>query len=89
VVNFVLRARAHGKNPHWTSYEKLRVVIEKRMFSKTEDILPIISFEAKGSQEMEERHKSFVNRMVARGYTEKQVRRLVDWYMHFKKSTQS
>ncbi|HSQ10704.1 MAG TPA: PrkA family serine protein kinase, partial [Burkholderiaceae bacterium] len=48
VVNFVLRARAHGKNPHWTSYEKLRVVIEKRMFSKTEDILPIISFEAKG-----------------------------------------
>jgi len=89
VVNFVLRARAHGKNPHWTSYEKLRVVIEKRMFSKTEDILPIISFEAKGSQEMEERHKSFVNRMVARGYTEKQVRRLVDWYMHYKKSTQS
>jgi serine protein kinase len=89
VVNFVLRARAHGKNPHWTSYEKLRVVIEKRMFSKTEDILPVISFEAKGSQEMEERHKSFVNRMAARGYTEKQVRRLVDWYMHFKKSTQS
>jgi serine protein kinase len=51
--------------------------------------LPIISFEAKGSQEMEERHKSFVNRMAARGYTEKQVRRMVDWYMHFKKSTQS
>jgi len=47
VVNFVLRRRAHGKNPHWTSYEKLRVVIEKRMFSKTEDILPIISFEAR------------------------------------------
>ncbi len=89
VVNFVLRARAHGKNPHWTSYEKLRVVIEKRMFSKTEDILPVISFEAKGSQEMDERHKSFVNRMVARGYTEKQVRRLVDWYLHYKKSAQS
>lgn len=35
VVNFVLRARAHGGNPHWTSYEKLRAVIEKRMFSKT------------------------------------------------------
>jgi predicted Ser/Thr protein kinase len=26
---------------------------------------------------------------VARGYTEKQVRRVVDWYMHYKKSTQS
>ncbi len=89
VVNFVLRARAHGKNPHWTSYEKLRAVIEKRMFSKTEDILPVISFEAKGSQEMDERHKSFVNRMTARGYTEKQVRRLVDWYLHYKKSAQS
>ncbi len=89
VVNFVLRARAHGRNPQWTSYEKLRVVIEKRMFSKTEDILPVISFEAKGSQELDERHKSFVNRMIARGYTEKQVRRLVDWYLHFKKSAQS
>jgi serine protein kinase len=89
VVNFVLRARAHGKNPHWTSYEKLRVVIEKRMFSKTEDILPVISFEAKGSQELDDRHKSFVNRMIVRGYTEKQVRRLVDWYLHFKKSAQS
>jgi len=89
VVNFVLRARAHGGNPQWTSYEKLRAVIEKRMFSKTEDILPVISFEAKGSQELDDRHKSFVNRMVARGYTEKQVRRLVDWYLHFKKSAQS
>lgn len=89
VVNFVLRARAHGKNPHWTSYEKLRTVIEKRMFSKTEDILPVISFEAKGSVELDDRHHSFVSRMVARGYTEKQVRRLVDWYLHFKKSVQS
>ena len=32
IVNFVLRARARneGKNPDWTSYEKLREVIEKR-----------------------------------------------------------
>ena len=89
VVNFVLRARAHGKNPHWTSYEKLRSVIEKRMFSKTEDILPVISFEAKGSDELDQRHRSFVDRMAARGYTEKQVRRQVDWYLHFKKSAQS
>ena len=31
VVNFVLRSRAQhdGKNPSWTSYEKLRAVIEK------------------------------------------------------------
>ena len=35
VVKFALRSRAHngGKNPSWTSYEKIREVIEKRMFS--------------------------------------------------------
>ena len=40
VVNFVLRARANngGKNPSWLSYEKLRAVIEKKMFSNTEDL---------------------------------------------------
>ena len=38
IVNFVLRARANnqGKNPVWTSYEKLRTVIDKKMFSNTE-----------------------------------------------------
>jgi serine protein kinase len=37
IVNFVLRARANndGRNPEWTSYEKLRHVIEKKMFSST------------------------------------------------------
>src|ERR1700686_4431443 len=36
VVKFALRARAHhgGRNPSWTSYEKLREVIGKRMFSQ-------------------------------------------------------
>ena len=53
IVNFVLRARANnnGKNPSWLSYEKLRVVIEKKMFSNTEDLLPVISFNAKASKE--------------------------------------
>ena len=50
VVKFALRARAAntGRNPSWTSYEKLREVIERRMFSQVEDLLPVISF---GSQE--------------------------------------
>src|SRR5204863_9217127 len=41
IVNFVLRARAQngGKNPSWTSYEKLREVIERKMFSNTEELL--------------------------------------------------
>jgi serine protein kinase len=28
----------------------------------------------------------FLDRMMARGYTQRQVRRLVDWYMRVKKA---
>jgi serine protein kinase len=88
IVNFVLRARAQhgGKNPHWTSYEKLREVIEKKMFSSTEELLPVISFNAKASVEDQKKHESFVGRMVAKGYTEKQVRLLSEWYLRVRKS---
>ena len=88
VVNFVLRARANngGKNPSWLSYEKLRAVIEKKMFSNTEDLLPVISFNPKASQEDQKKHKQFVERMVDRGYTEKQVRLLAEWYLRVRKS---
>ena len=88
VVNFVLRARANhgGKNPSWLSYEKMRTVIEKKMFSNTEDLLPVISFNAKGSNEDQRKHNEFVKRMVERGYTEKQVRLLAEWYIRVRKS---
>ena len=88
IVNFVLRARANnnGKNPTWLSYEKLRVVIEKKMFSNTEDLLPVISFNAKASKEDQQKHNDFVTRMVERGYTEKQVRLLSEWYLRVRKS---
>ncbi|MEQ8691690.1 MAG: PrkA family serine protein kinase, partial [Pseudomonadales bacterium] len=88
IVNFVLRARANnnGANPSWQSYEKLRMVIEKKMFSNTEDLLPVISFNAKGSSEERRKHDDFVARMVERGYTEKQVRLLSEWYMRVRKS---
>ncbi|RQA37793.1 PrkA family serine protein kinase [Pseudomonas aeruginosa] len=88
IVNFVLRARAgnNGKNPSWLSYEKLRVVIEKKMFSNTEDLLPVISFNAKASKEDQQKHNDFVKRMVERGYTEKQVRLLSEWYLRVRKS---
>jgi serine protein kinase len=89
VVKFALRARAKngGKNPSWTSYEKIREVIEKRMFSQVEDLLPVISFGKKQDNETEKKHEEFVSRMVARGYTPRQVRRLVEWYMRVKKSS--
>jgi len=89
VVNFVLRARAKhdGRNPAWTSYEKLRAVIEKKMFSTTEDLLPVISFNAKASADEQKKHQDFVNRMVAKGYTESQVRLLAEWYLRVRKSS--
>lgn len=89
VVNFVLRAQASnsGEMPQWTSYEKLREVIERSMFSKTEDLLPVISFDAKGSKESKEKHDNFVERMGAKGYTEKQVRLLVEWHLRVKKAS--
>ncbi|MBI4997651.1 MAG: PrkA family serine protein kinase [Rhodocyclales bacterium] len=89
VVNFVLRARAknEGKNPAWTSYEKLRSVIEKKMFSNTEELLPVISFNAKGSADEQKKHQDFVNRMTSKGYTEKQVRLLAEWYLRVRKSS--
>lgn len=88
IVNFVLRARANnqGKNPSWTSYEKLRVVIEKKMFSNTEELLPVISFNAKASAEDARKHEDFVTRMEAKGYTSKQVRLLCEWYLRVRKS---
>ena len=88
IVNFVLRARAQagGKSPKWTSYEKLREVIEKKMFSSTEELLPVISFNAKASGEDKKKHENFVSRMVEKGYTEKQVRLLSEWYLRVRKS---
>ncbi len=88
IVNFVLRARANneGRNPVWNSYEKLRTVIEKKMFSTTEDLLPVISFNTKSSKEDKKKHEDFVARMIERGYTEKQVRLLSEWYLRVRKS---
>lgn len=88
VVNFVLRARAnnHGKNPVWNSYEKLKTVIEKKMFTNTEDLLPVISFNAKASEDDKKKHEEFIARMVDKGYTRKQVRLLCEWYLRVRKS---
>ncbi len=88
VVKFALRARAAhgGRNPSWTSYEKIREVIERRMFSQVEELLPVISFGTKKEAETEKKHNEFLDRMTTRGYTERQVRRLVEWYMRTKQA---
>jgi len=89
IVNFVLRWRAEhgGDSPDWTSYEKLREVIEKKMFANTEELLPVISFTKKGSSEDQKKHDDFVKRMIDRGYTETQVRLVVDWFQRVQKSS--
>jgi serine protein kinase len=88
VVKYALRSRAAngGRNPSWISYEKIREVIERRMFSQVEELLPVISYGSKKDGESEKKHREFVERMVARGYTERQVRRLVEWYMRVKQA---
>jgi len=88
VTNFTLRYKATngGKSPRWDSYEKIKSVIEKKIFTNTEDLLPIISFGAKSNEEDEKKHKDFVKRMKERGYTAKQIRILVDWFMRVRKT---
>lgn len=88
VVKFALRQRAErgGQNPRWTSYQKIREVIEQRMFSQVEELLPVVSFGTKKDTESAEKHQAFLERMVEHGYTERQVRRLVEWYMRVQKA---
>lgn len=89
-VNYVLRARGKpehaGNNPKWTTYEKFRQIIEKKIFSATDELLPIISFGSKKNSEDMTKHEGFVNRMIAQGYTASQCRRLVEYYIRQSKS---
>ena len=41
------------------------------MFSNTEELLPVISFNTKASADEQKKHQDFVNRMISKGYTEK------------------
>lgn len=82
IVNYVLRYRAkHGGNaPRWSEYTKIKDVIEKKMFAATENIMPVISFGPKSSDELATKHNKFIERMVERGYTENQIQLLVAWW---------
>ncbi len=88
VVHHVLRYRANngGNNPRWDSYEKLWEVIEKLVSSTMEDVMPVISFDTKKDSETERKHMSFVARMKKNGYTERQIKLLVEWHRRMKKS---
>ena len=53
----------------------------------TQELLPVISFNAKASADEAKKHEDFVTRMVAKGYTAKQVRLLCEWYLRVRKSS--
>ena len=55
-------------------------------FRRSKTFLPVISFGSKKDGDTEKKHGEFVARMVGRGYTERQVRRLVEWYMRVKQA---
>ena len=42
---------------------------------------------AKASADEQKKHQDFVNRMITKGYTEKQVRLLCEWYLRVRKSS--
>lgn len=88
IVNYVLRYKAkhESRAPRWNEYEKIKVVLEKRMFSATENIMPVVSFGAKQDKETEEKHTQFLKRMIENGYTENQVKILVSWWAANKKA---
>ena len=87
VVTFCIRyqSKHNGENPSWSSYNKIKDVIKKTMFEKTEDLIPLISFDSHSTEAEESEHKSFIKRMKEKGYTEKQVRLLVEWQQRFPK----
>lgn len=83
VVNYILRTKAdnRGEMPRWDSYEKLREVIEKRLFANADEVMPVISFGPKQTKEDQGKHDEFLKRMIEKGYTEKQVRILSEWHL--------
>lgn len=87
IVHYVLRYKSkNGTAPRWNEYEKIKVVLEKRMFSATENIMPVVTFGPKEDKDLSEKHSDFLKRMLDRGYTENQVKLLVSWWSANKKS---
>lgn len=86
IVNFVLRAERNSGKVVWTSYEKLKDVIEKKIFASTDEMLPVVSFGSKKDSETSKKHEDFISRMMTLGYTARQVRRAVEFYLRTRKS---
>lgn len=86
VVHFALQYQAkHGGDmPPWDSYWAFKEVLEKSLFNQMEDLLPVLSVSGKGRQEHKDKHKFFVEEMKRKGYTDKQIQRIQDWFVRKK-----
>jgi serine protein kinase len=89
IVNFIIRYQANNQSklPSWNSYEKIRNVIEKRVIGSIDELLPVISFAPKRSEDDVRKHNDFIARMKTRGYTERQTRILCEWFMRIRRSS--
>lgn len=82
VVHFCLRyqAKNNGENPSWRSYNKMKEVIESSLFKDIKKVIEVISFENVKDKEQKKKNEEFIKKMIDKGYTEKQVKRNVEWY---------
>lgn len=89
VVHFVQQYKLQhgGHMPDWKEYEPMKRVIKALVEKHTTDLLPVIGFEPKRDTELQKKHDDFVGRMRDRGFTPRQVKRVVSWYLSSRKSS--
>jgi serine protein kinase len=79
-------SRHKGKNISWQSNDRIREVLEKKLFTSIDDILPQISFEKGVDSDDAKKQKNFIERMKEKGYTERQVRLVVTYFQKYSTS---
>ena len=75
---------AHTGKPLWSALEPhiWRAFEERHVLpQKDEDMLAVISFAKKETTELERKHTEFLERLEKRGYTKRQARRVVEWFI--------
>jgi serine protein kinase len=80
IVNFVLRMQGSGiplEKIDWRGNKTLEEMINKSMFSNTEELMPVITFNAKASAGDQVKHDKFVDRMVDEGYKRERIPELI------------
>lgn len=82
IVSYCLRyqAKHNGNNPKWTSYHKIKEVIQKSMMANAEMLIPVISFDTPKDNKTKKQHKEFLENMKKKGYSENATKTIVQWW---------